>query len=72
MTACSWRTLKINDNISRIRGERKEGKVSVTLAEKTDAATDVIDHIKNEIDSITIDGVAEYEPNAWTREGRVD
>lgn len=46
--------------------------MSVTLAEKTDAATDVIDHIKNEIDSITIDGVAEYEPNAWTREGRVD
>ncbi|WP_155726889.1 hypothetical protein [Mycobacterium avium] len=46
--------------------------MSVTLAEKTDAATDVIDHIKNEIDSITIDGVAKYEPNAWTREGRVD
>ncbi|BCO56041.1 hypothetical protein MINTM005_12850 [Mycobacterium intracellulare] len=44
--------------------------MSVAVASKNDV--DVIEHIKNEIDSITIDNTVDYEPKAWTREGRVD
>jgi hypothetical protein len=36
-------------------------------------ADDVMDKIADEINSITVDdGTVEYEPSAWTREGRVD
>lgn len=35
-------------------------------------ADDVMGHIADEINSIKVDNTVEYQPAAWTKEGRVD